>query len=155
MKPKDWKGIAELIGIAAIVASLLFVGLQMKQSHEIALAAQYQARAEAVMNLQATAMEVDYIPPVGNFRNLTSDLVTAKDTNLMLWLWIAFDNHFYQYKAGYLDEEFWQAQLTSIKELHAWCDGRFVYDWRKSGLRAEFVSMVESFEDPCSESKRD
>ena len=36
MKPKNWKKIAELAGIAAIVASLIFVGLQMKQEQEIA-----------------------------------------------------------------------------------------------------------------------
>lgn len=33
----NWKGLAELIGIAAIVASLVFVGLQLKQSQSIAL----------------------------------------------------------------------------------------------------------------------
>jgi hypothetical protein len=36
MKTRDWKDAAELIGIAAIVASLIFVGLQMKQAQEIA-----------------------------------------------------------------------------------------------------------------------
>ena len=38
MKKTDWKDIAELIGIAAIVASLIFVGLQMKQDQQIAVA---------------------------------------------------------------------------------------------------------------------
>ena len=36
MRKTDWKDIAELIGIAAIVASLVFVGLQMRQDHVIA-----------------------------------------------------------------------------------------------------------------------
>ena len=36
----DW---LQLVGMAAVVASLLFVGLQLKQSQEIAIAAQYQA----------------------------------------------------------------------------------------------------------------
>ena len=36
MKSTNWKDIAELIGIAAIVASLLFVGLQMRQEQAIA-----------------------------------------------------------------------------------------------------------------------
>ncbi len=35
MKTRDWKDAAELVGIAAIVASLIFVGLQMKQAQEI------------------------------------------------------------------------------------------------------------------------
>jgi len=36
MKFKEWNEIAELVGIAAIVGSLIFVGLQMKQAQEIA-----------------------------------------------------------------------------------------------------------------------
>ena len=37
MKSNDWKGTAELVGIAAIVASLVFVGLQMRQTQSIAM----------------------------------------------------------------------------------------------------------------------
>ena len=36
MKVTNWKDIAELIGIAAIVASLIFVGVQMRQDRQIA-----------------------------------------------------------------------------------------------------------------------
>lgn len=34
----DWKDVAELLGIAAIVASLIFVGVQLRQDQQIALA---------------------------------------------------------------------------------------------------------------------
>ena len=44
-KVNDW---LQLVGMVAIVASLLFVGLQLKLSQDIAIAAQYQARADAV-----------------------------------------------------------------------------------------------------------
>jgi len=37
----NWKDIGELIGIAAIVASLIFVGLQMRQSQRIAIGEGY------------------------------------------------------------------------------------------------------------------
>jgi len=37
VKPASWKDIAEFVGIAAIVASLIFVGLQMRQSQDIAI----------------------------------------------------------------------------------------------------------------------
>ena len=46
MNRANWKDGAELIGIGAIVLSLIFVGFQIKQSHEIAIAAQYQARLD-------------------------------------------------------------------------------------------------------------
>ncbi len=145
----DWKGIAELVGIAAIVASLLFVGLQLKQSHEIALATQYQSRAEATQNLHLAAIEADWIAPIPALRNQVNDDMSARDINMYLWLWIQFDNHYYQYQSGFMDESAWQAQLRNIRELHSFCNARFAYEWRKKGLRSEFVELVESGEDPC------
>ena len=41
MKFRNWKDAAELVGIAAIVASLIFVGLQMRQSGAIARSQMY------------------------------------------------------------------------------------------------------------------
>jgi hypothetical protein len=46
-KLNDWM---QVVGMAAIVASLIFVGLQMRQDQAIAIAGQYQDRS-------ATAME--------------------------------------------------------------------------------------------------
>ncbi len=36
MKAHDWKDIAELVGIAAVVVSLIFVGMQIRQEQNIA-----------------------------------------------------------------------------------------------------------------------
>jgi hypothetical protein len=38
MKKANWKDVAELIGVAAIVASLIFVGLEMRQQQALARA---------------------------------------------------------------------------------------------------------------------
>ena len=149
MKFEDWKDTAELIGIVAIVASLVFVGLQLRQSHEIALATQYQARAEATLNLHLAGIEADWLP-VRPLRDGISKEVSARDINVFLWLWIQYDNHYYQYQAGFLDESSWHAQHQNVRELFSFCDARFVYEWRKKGLRSEFVQLVESLEDPCA-----
>jgi hypothetical protein len=47
LKSTNWKDIAELIGMTAIVASLIFVGYQLKQDREIAIAEAFQTRAFA------------------------------------------------------------------------------------------------------------
>jgi hypothetical protein len=38
LKTTDWKSIVEFLGITAIVASLIFVGLEMRQARQIAMA---------------------------------------------------------------------------------------------------------------------
>jgi hypothetical protein len=150
MKSSNWKDIAELIGIAAIVASLVFVGLQLQQSHAIALATQYQARSEATQNLHLASIEADHLAPIPALQNGVGEKFSGRDINVFLWLWIQYDNHFYQYESGFLEESAWQAQLRNIREAYFHCDARFVYEWRKKGLRSEFIELVESFEDPCA-----
>ncbi len=61
MKNTSWKDYAELIGISAIVASLIFVGLQMRQDREIALA-----------SVQAAFMET--LIAINNDINLNADI---------------------------------------------------------------------------------
>jgi len=59
MPSTNWKDIAELIGIGAIVASLIFVGLQMQQSQEIAIGAQYQDRASVAIENYMSQIQSD------------------------------------------------------------------------------------------------
>ena len=47
-KLNDWM---QVVGIFALVASLIFVGLQMKQTQEIALSDAYQSRAATVIDM--------------------------------------------------------------------------------------------------------
>ncbi len=141
------RSVAEMIGIGAIVASLIFVGLQLQLSQEIALAAQYQNRTEAVQGLALAQMEADHVSP--HFRDRVSDSISTEDINLFHWLWLSQDNHFFQYQAGFLAEESWRPQFRNIKAIYSRCELRFVWDWRRTGLRDDFVALVDSLEDPC------
>ena len=51
MKDTNWKDIAELIGIAAIVASLIFLGFQMRQDKQIAEAQILSERDDTTIDL--------------------------------------------------------------------------------------------------------
>jgi hypothetical protein len=115
-KINDW---LQVIGIFAVVASLVFVGLQMKQSHEIALAAQYHER---------TALATDFFwaqHEHGNFGFWAAlcGQEFSKDTpeqagraciNTHMALQI-HDNLYFQYQSGFLDQESWQARRKNLK----------------------------------------
>lgn len=146
---KDWKSVAELVGIAAIVGSLIFVGLQMKQSHEIALAGQYHARAEAVMSMYETMYEAESIPGDPDLRAKLSDSIKPRDIVEALWLWTAYDNHYLQYQAGFLSEDSWRGHLNGILALYNNCSMRFTWEWQKKDSRGDFARLVESLENSC------
>lgn len=53
-KLNDW---LQVLGMFAVVASLIFVGLQMRQDHEIALSAIYQARAQMTIDINLASTD--------------------------------------------------------------------------------------------------
>lgn len=57
MRTTKWKDIAELVGISAIVASLIFVGIQVRQSQSSANVSQLQSYGEMSLALRALIME--------------------------------------------------------------------------------------------------
>lgn len=125
MRNETWKDIAELIGIAAIVASLIFVGLQMKQSQDIAIAGQYHDRtALTVQNFNAELENGDLSVWARAFRDVEfNDEISIEDKGrafLRLAAYIMMlDNHYYQYQAGFLDDETWQTHLRGLGDLAA------------------------------------
>ena len=104
-KLSNW---VQVVGIFALVASLIFVGLQMKQTQEIALANQYQARSSEFQAMSRTGVEANWTyPPL---RAFISEQYSAADISAVVWTWAGFDNHHFQFQSGFLTEESWQAQ---------------------------------------------
>jgi hypothetical protein len=171
----DWKDLAEIVGMLAIVGSLLFVGLQLKQTHEIALANQYQTRSDSASDFfvniiqSETAMRVfgKRVRP----RILKSDGIpdTVKewasdqpDDELAFWLMEAwrlnkvYDNTYFQYQAGFISQESWVGFRAEMKrDLFLENRGlRHYYQmwpeiWRQSyrDLVEEIIAEVESESD--------
>ena len=53
MEPQNWKSIGEFVGMGAIVASLIFVGFQLRQDRDIALAESLVAAEESFTSIDA------------------------------------------------------------------------------------------------------
>jgi hypothetical protein len=147
-KLNDWM---QVVGIFAVVASLIFVGLQMKQSQDIALAAQYQARAEAaqnmMMSMQESGMALSAIQiPAAEMKPAERHTID----NLYRWSWTQYDNMHFQYVAGFLDEESWTGQKARIERVYSRCDQRQILENMRPFLRQSFVAYVDSLNDPCT-----
>ena len=148
-KLNDWM---QVIGIFALVASLIFVGLQMKQTQDIALAGQYQARAEStmdfyLMNLETSQGQMWVFPP-------SDDEITQAHVGyyymMANYFWMKYDNHHFQYTSGFLDEETWEGLEVRIKGLWESCDSRWIYEENhRKAFRKSFNSYLDSLDDPC------
>ncbi len=139
MSLQDWGAIGELIGGVAIIVSLLYVGVQIKLGNRETKAATLQATLDSEMFLQAETMRY-----AGTFEKVVTGvhLADGEETrrgillyNMMMTL---YQNRYYQFKSGYLDNP------PATEEVVTW---PFYEVWRASGGAAnrspEFLKMID------------
>ena len=119
--------LGEFVGAIAVVVTLVYLAIQIRQHtramHEakrLALAQTYQMRADALQNMLVHAAESDHIGPIisklvaaGYPEEIASlDRLSATERGRFRQWHIAqqthWDNMFYQYQQGFLDEEYYR-----------------------------------------------
>lgn len=162
-KLNDW---LQFIGAGGIIASLVFVGIQLKQSQDIAIAAQYQARFESAVETSrsqlqsesalrmvgqifANAIQKDSEIPDGfkawvreqSIEELGFRLLTAH-INLK-----TADNLYFQYQSGFLSDEAWLAFRNELRSTlmveppESFFRG--MYEFRPDHFRASFRDFLD------------
>jgi len=115
-KVNDW---LQVVGLFGVVASLIFVGLQMKQTQEIALANTYNARASITVDALSAGLATPQFYSgmakiySGLRDHLTAEEYVAIEQESGIFLTI-FENNYFQYEMGFLPEEHWQKNLREI-----------------------------------------
>ena len=151
MKTVGWKDFAELIGIAAIVASLVFVGLQMKQSDEIALSEIYQQRTTAVAEWNTSLASNDRAlsafekSATGRFDEITPEEARSA-TPFVVAAILFYENSQYQHALGFLPDDHWdrarRALKTNMKDP-LWHASILSF---KGNMRSSFVAVLDEIE---------
>ena len=155
MKKIDINALIQLFGMIGIIISLIFVGLEMRQSQRIALAGQQALRTQFLLdgvdalsepqksNQTILEMMIGDIPE-------TEDYKWVVENNMHRLLWI-FENDFVQYDLGLMDENVWQAKLNGMALVYNFCFARPVYDARRNSSDTRFITLIEEFPDNCPE----
>ena len=136
VKSVDWRAIAELVGLAAIVASLVFVGMQLELDRQVALGSQYAARAESVKADVRARMESDafvamqaklwaagtrptwWNPEVAQLAKeleLSGADLKMMESDRFLTL-LQADNLYFQFQQGLLEEGYWIGARRYLKQ---------------------------------------
>ena len=158
---QDWIQIA---GIVGVIASLIFVGLQLKQSQDIAIAAQYQARLDAASGHYTAILQSEPgLRVIG--QGIMADIATKREAAPEIYAWAAsqpveelafrvigaiillkgHDNVYFQYQAGFLSDEAWVALRKQLKiglnDPSTWA--RSVYEEEPEVWRESYRELIE------------
>jgi hypothetical protein len=142
-KLSDW---LQVIGMFGVIASLVFVGFQMKQTHEIALSETYQARAAASIEMNMTVTNSpELLSGMAKIYSNQLESMTSQEAIALEYLSganvIMYENHHFQYESGFLPEEHWQ---KNIRDMKCWFELPFfrqqIETWE---FRESFTKVLE------------
>jgi hypothetical protein len=161
LKPFNWRDTTEIIGFIAIVASLVFVGMQLQQSQDIAIASQYQERASTAVEFYHAQManersiaekgeEIAADVDSGKASPAIRELIESRSPESVgMWFFrhkvffVMLDNFHFQYHSGFMAEESWQAFTQQLRdELSSDATAAFYRDYG-SNSRASFEELCE------------
>ena len=97
----------QLVGMLSIVAGLVFVGLEMRQTQRIALANQQQARTELITDMMLVDMEL--VGDFGASGQIATDWKSMNPQQKALretrqnYLWQVLENNFFSKRNGVID----------------------------------------------------
>ena len=146
MKSTTWKDITELAGITALVASLIFVGLQMKQAHQIAQAATYQARTDSEMSIFNLIFESEALEQ-SMVKDLLGQPLSDYEKQLMRLHFnprmMYYENAHFQWEQGMITDDHWRAQRNGLSAAGS---TDLFYDWwqvNRDNWRVSFAQVVD------------
>jgi hypothetical protein len=158
-KLSDWM---QVVGIFALVASLIFVGLQMKQTQNIAIADQYQDRSDAALEYYLAQFQSDQMltqrasefaarAKAGGMSEQVAVAIENQGAVSVTLIYlrfraiiIMFDNYHYQYEQGFLDESAWQGFRFRLKNTLS-------VDLYEALYNSETGTYRQTFQELCSQ----
>lgn len=153
MRKIDIQDLIKPLGMVGIISSLVFVGLEMRQSQTIAIAGQQQERAAMFIQRYATFIEagLNYyeVTISKDLDSLSAEEAGARKNNVFI-NWTIYENDFYQNQAGLMTEQNWLTNLENIRQIYNQCDNWDVYIRYSTFFEEEFRSLEESFPDQCA-----
>ena len=138
----------QIIGIFAVVLSLIFVGLEMRQTQDIARATLYQMRSDSGMALggymieNEKAREVAVRVAIEGAQSLTSEdlmLITITCDSLLGH----FENSHHLYTLGFLIDEQWDADRRQLARLVSGMCAEMWTPTTRESLRTSFADEID------------
>jgi len=153
MELSDLASIAEIIGLVALVPSLIYVGLQIRTGNRETRAATIQSTLSSEMEMIAVLTENAAVwDKVVTGEPLSDGVETRKGILLFKLFMTDSENWYLQFKAGFLESQVWESRLGVLPELVSL---PIFESWRPTlGARnhsADFLELLDNLADRASD----
>jgi len=139
----DW---LQILGFAGLIASLVFVGLELRQSREIAIADVYQQRAAMLIDVHSITLSSELLYDVYN-KASSGEPLNSGDQILMATgltpIFTYWENNHFQYEMGLLSEEQWVSSRNAMEAVLQRPDVKLWWQSERSEMRKTFADIVD------------
>jgi hypothetical protein len=138
----------ETIGIVGIIASLVFVGYQIKLSRDIASADIYQNFMSMIIEIQLTGVTNEPLSQALVKDSLGEEELTFYEQYL-IWGWLetlmtAKDSLLIQHRLGLVSDDLWEIERRNISAQMEWACFRDYWSGASYAYSDDFAREVES-----------
>lgn len=145
----------QLIGMLSVVGSLIFVGLEMRLTQQIAQAGQQQERTataisqvssmnEAGVDWQSIAFENN--AAYGNRFSLP-EIVQRNNIHQVLFM---YESDFFQFSQGLMPQDVWDAKLRALTFWYNQCNMREIIESRIVFFAENLAEIIRTLPDECA-----
>lgn len=140
-----WRSIAELIGLTAVVVSLLLVAYELRQAQLSLSAAAHSDRADRLLDIYEYMATSGFAAAAAKARSGHALSATERQVlrSMSQMVLRHFEDLHYQYAIGVIDEETWLANTEGMKT--AFLNPAFEAVWEES--RSQHESRFAEFVD--------
>ena len=141
--------IGEIVGASAVVCSLIYLAVQIRNQNKESQAAAVHEIIEGYRSSVAQLLESEmaeiWILGIDDYHQLSRTQKLRFDIYLMTTL-RSFEDAYFQWKQKRLDDDIWKSALTPLIDLKA--TDAFGHYWqeRKHQFRVEFADYVDKLE---------
>jgi hypothetical protein len=138
----------ETIGIVGIIASLVFVGYQIKLSRDIARADIYQNFMSMIVEIQLTGVTNEPLTQALVKDRLGDEELTYYEQYL-IWRWLetfmtAKDSLLIQHRLGLVSDDLWEIERRNISSQMQWACFHDFWTRASGSYSDDFAREVES-----------
>ena len=143
--------VGEVAGAAAVLVTLFYLALQVKHATTAARASTRQAVAQMNVDSLAASFNPPVLSSAAKKTTWGEELTPEEHSNYVRWVLLrmrVFENAFYQYKRGLLDEEEWAGYKAIIGgHVGTASYAHEHWNWAKKSYSRSFVAEVQRIVD--------
>ena len=156
MKKIATEDLIQLLGMVGIIGSLIFVGLEMRQSQRIAMAGQQMERTALLIEANSVFTEagldwhsIAFLDQPELADTYPSGIAGGRNNYHQALF--NYENDYFQFSQGLMPIEVWEARKEALSFFYNQCRYREILNIRKAFFPDGLVKVIDSLQDNCAE----